>query len=195
MDVYPPGMPDECFFRGNVPMTKAEVRAITLSKARLRDGQRVLDLGAGTGSFTVEAALLCPHGAVTALERDPEALAVIDENLRRFALSNVTVVAGEAPGALAGLGPFDRIIIGGTGGRLGDILAALPGVLTPGGWVVSNTIGLESTMDVLTGLRAAPWTACEIVQVSISRGVPLGKLTRLEPLNPIWVISAQLGTV
>jgi cobalt-precorrin-6B (C15)-methyltransferase len=193
MDVYPPGIPDEAFFRGSVPMTKSEVRAITMSKARLRDGMRVLDLGAGTGSFTVEAGLLCPHGTVVALERDLEALAVLAENLRRFEVSNVTVVAGSAPDALAELGRFDRVLLGGTGGQMAAILAALPGVLVPGGWVVSNTIGLESTVDVLNGLRAAPWTETEIVQVTISRGAPLGNLTRMEPLNPIWVVSARLG--
>jgi len=193
MDVYPPGIPDECFFRGSVPMTKSEVRAITMSKARLRDGLRVLDLGAGTGSFSVEAGLLCPHGAVVAVERDPEALVVLRENLTRFHPGNVTVLEGEAPEILAGLAPVDRILLGGTGGRLDDLLAALPAFLRPGGWIVSNTIGLESTVAVLDGLRKAPWQQCEIVQVSINRGAPLGNLTRFEPLNPIWVVSAQLG--
>ncbi|MHB0934765.1 MAG: methyltransferase domain-containing protein [Armatimonadota bacterium] len=81
MECYPSGMPDELFMRGDVPMTKAEVRAITMSKARLRPGMRVLDIGAGTGSLTVEAALLCPGGEVLAVERDPEAVDLLRQIL------------------------------------------------------------------------------------------------------------------
>ncbi|MHB9022708.1 MAG: precorrin-6Y C5,15-methyltransferase (decarboxylating) subunit CbiT [Armatimonadota bacterium] len=192
-EFYPPGIPDEEFIRDEVPMTKAEVRAITMSKARLKAGLRVLDIGAGTGSFTVEAGLLCPGGEVVAVECNPEALALTRKNIAHFHVTNVTIIEGEAPEALAGLAPFDRIFLGGTGGKMTEILEALPDFLVPGGWVVSNTIGLESTTEVLNRLRQTPWTAWEIAQVSIARGVPIGpRLIRFDPLNPIWIAVAQL---
>lgn len=193
-DYFPPGLPDDAFIRGDVPMTKSEVRAVTISKARLRNGMRVLDIGAGTGSFTIEAALLCPAGEVTAVERDPEALELLDRNIAHFDVKNVTVIAGEAPDALIGLAPFDRIFLGGTGGKMGELLEMLPSLLTPDGWVVSNTVCLESTFEVLSRFRRAPWVACEVVQVSVARGVPAGsRLTRFDALNPIWIVSAQVG--
>jgi cobalt-precorrin-6B (C15)-methyltransferase len=192
-DVFPPGLPDELFIRGKVPMTKSEVRAVTISKARLRDGLRILDIGAGTGSITVEAALLCPTSAVYAVERDAEALAVLARNLAHFALTNVHTLAGEAPEVLAGLAPVDRIFLGGSGGRMADLLAALPQCLRPGGRLVSNTIGLESTVEVMQALRQGPWREAELVQVAIARGAALGPVTRLEPLNPIFIVSATLA--
>ena len=193
MSFYPPGIPDDQFIRGDVPMTKAEVRAVTMSKARLAPGLRVLDIGAGTGSLTVEAALLCPSGQVIAVERDPEAIGLLRENIARFALTNVTIITGEAPDALGDLPPCDRILLGGTGGRLPELLEQLPRYLVPGGWVVSNTICLESTNDILARLRQSPWADWQIVQVAVARGVPVGtRLVRFEAQSPVWVISARL---
>lgn len=193
MNVYPPGIPDDEFIRGTVPMTKAEVRAVTMSKARLRDGQRILDIGAGTGSFTVEAALLCPGGTVVAVEKDPEALELLQRNIAHFGLTNVTIVEGVAPAILDGMDPFDRIFLGGTGGRMGDLLAVLPGLLRPGGRVVSNTIGLESSAQIIAAFRREPWAEWEVVQISVARGVPVwDTLTRFEALNPVWIAAASL---
>jgi len=192
MNVYPPGIPDTEFIRGDVPMTKAEVRALTLSKARLRDGLRVLDIGAGTGSLSIEAALLCPRGEVTAVERARGALELLDRNIARFGVTNVAVVAGEAPDALAGLGIFDRILLGGSGGRIAELLHALPAALAPGGWVVANAICLESAYQLLARFRRAPWFGCDIVHVAVSRGAPIGSLTRFEPLSPVWIVAAQV---
>jgi len=198
-DLRPPGLPDELFLRGDAPMTKAEVRAVTISAARLRPGHRVLDVGAGTGSLSVEAALLCLLGTVVALERDPAALELLHANALRFALENLVIVAGEAPAAFAGPAPavgaepFDRILLGGSGGRLGEILAALPGLLVPGGRVVCNSICLETTAAVAAALRRPPWAGFACSQVSVARGVPAGPLLRFEALNPVWVTSAELA--
>ena len=156
----PPGLPDELFARGDVPMTKREVRALTMAMAGLRPDDRVLDVGAGTGSLSVEAALLCPRGSVVALERDAEALELIRENAVRFGLANVSVVAGEAPADFAALTPasFDRILVGGGGSGLAAILDALPDLLRPGGRIVCNTVCIETTATVTTRLRRPPWT-------------------------------------
>ncbi len=197
-DAVPPGLPDDLFTRGDAPMTKAEVRAVTMSAARLLPGHRVLDVGAGTGSMTVEAALLCPDGDVVAVERDPAALAVLRLNLERFELGNVTVVEGHAPDVFAASpvfagGSFDRVLVGGSGGRLARILEAVAGLLVQNGRIVCNTICLETTATVAATLRRPPWTAFACSQVSVARGVSAGPLLRFEALNPVWVTTAVLG--
>jgi cobalt-precorrin-6B (C15)-methyltransferase len=175
-------------------MTKREIRALTMSLAELQPAHRVLDVGAGTGSLTVEAALLCPDGSVTALERDPEAVRLILENAARFEVANVDVVGGVAPAAFAELEPgsFDRILVGGSGGRLEAILAALPVLLAPGGRVVCNTTCLETTATAAAALRLPPWSGFTCSQIGVSRGVSAGPLLRFAALNPVWITSAVL---
>jgi len=190
----PPGLPDELFARTGVPMTKREVRALTMAVAELRPAHRVLDIGAGTGSLTVEAAMLCPGGAVTAIERDAEAVRLVSENVERFGLTNVGVITGAAPAAFADLEPhsFDRILVGGSGGDLEGILAGLPRLLAPGGQIVCNTACLETTATVAVALRRPPWSGFTCSQISVARGVPAGRLLRFDALNPVWVTSARL---
>jgi len=192
----PPGLPDEAFARGDVPMTKREIRALTMSAAGLQPADRVLDVGAGTGSLSIEAALLCPNGRVIALERNAAAIDVIAENVRAFELDNVSIVAGVAPEAFAGFEPrsFDRILVGGSGGNLAAILDSLPMLLRPGGRVVCNTVCLETTAAVAAALRRPPWTGFACSQISVARGVPAGPLLRFDALNPVWVTSADLET-
>lgn len=192
-DLVPPGLADDLFVRGDAPMTKAEVRAVTMAAARLQPGERALDIGAGTGSLTVEAALLCGPGDVVAVERSAAARELLRANLERFRLDGVTVVAGAAPAALAGLGAFDAIFVGGSGGDLAAILAALPGLLRPGGRVVCNTVCLETTATVTATLRRPPWAAFACSQVAVARAVAAGPLLRFEALNPVWVSSARLA--
>jgi cobalt-precorrin-6B (C15)-methyltransferase len=194
MNTVPPGLPDESFARGDVPMTKRELRALTMAFAALRPSDAVLDVGAGTGSLSVEAALLCPQGRVVALERAPEALELIRENGVRFGLSNLQVLAGEAPAVFEGLPPasFDRILVGGSGGGLETILEALPALLRPGGRVVCNTACLETTATAAAKLRRPPWTGFACSQISVARGLPAGLLLRFDALNPVWITSAEL---
>jgi cobalt-precorrin-6B (C15)-methyltransferase len=197
----PPGLPDDLFARGDAPMTKSEVRAVTMSAARLRPRDRVLDVGAGTGSLTVEAALLCPEGHVVAVERDPAALDLLRVNVERFRVGNVTVVAGAAPEAVTGpatasgaaLAPssFDCVLVGGSGGRLEAILDVAAELLRPGGRLVCNTVCLETTAKAAAALRRPPWTAFSCSQVSVARGVSAGPLLRFEALNPVWVTAAR----
>jgi precorrin-6Y C5,15-methyltransferase (decarboxylating) CbiT subunit len=192
--VFAPGVPDDAFSRGSAPMSKMEVRAVTVAKARIAPDARVLDVGAGTGALTVDAALACPSGEAVAVERDAGALELLRENAKRLAPGNVTVVAGEAPAAFGQVeGPFDAVLIGGSGGRIEEIVSALPGLLATGGRVVVNTIGLASTRAALDALAEEPWTQRECVQVSVSRAEPIGTDLRFVPLNPVWITSATLG--
>jgi precorrin-6B methylase 2 len=102
-------------------------------------------------------------------------------------------VAGAAPAALAGLGAFDAIFVGGSGGDLAAILAALPGLLRSAGRLVCNTVCLETTATVTATLRRPPWASFACSQVAVARGVAAGPSLRFEALNPVWLSSARLA--
>jgi len=117
-----PGIPDHFFIRGDVPMTKEEVRAAALSKMRLSEDSIVFDIGAGTGSIAIECSLICRKGRVYAVERDKEAIELINSNLKKFGVSNAFVVEGNAPLVLESLPYPDRVFIGGSGGNMEEII-------------------------------------------------------------------------
>ncbi len=172
-------------------MTKAEVRAVVLSKMRLGPGQVVIDIGAGTGSVSVEAALLCPSGRVYAVERDPEGVRLIRQNAARFDATNLEVVAGQAPEALEGLPEADRIVTGGHGGHLEAILRACQLRLRPGGRLVVISVTLE------TAPRAISWfdqqgLESEVATVSVARAEKAGSSRIWKAQNPVTIISAEV---
>ncbi|RYD06664.1 hypothetical protein N752_03045 [Desulforamulus aquiferis] len=140
-----PGIPDDLFKRvSGVPMTKLEVRIISVSRLRLFPGAVVYDVGAGTGSISVECALQVHPGTVYALERDSHADELLEANIRRFGLNNVKLVPGDAPGTMEKLPLADRIFIGGHAGSLREILTMANEKLKPGGWLVANAVTLET---------------------------------------------------
>jgi cobalt-precorrin-6B (C15)-methyltransferase len=194
-----PGIPDELFVRGKVPLTKEEIRCLTLSKLRLEAGNRVLDIGAGSGGLSVECALLLgdsrksDRGSVVAVERDPDALHLIKANLERFGLRNVTVIQGEAPEALKDMGQFDRIIIGGSGGKLPEIIEEAGRLLVPGGVLALNCILLETLAESLQLIKKYRFTDTKFIQAAIFQSRVLGPGTALQPLNPIFIITAVKG--
>ena len=118
------GLPDEAFARGKVPMTKQEVRAAVLAKLGVQPGELLWDVGAGTGSVSVELALAAPRGRVYAVECDPEACALIRQNKEKFAVRNLTLVEGTAPAALENLPAPDAVFIGGTKGNMAAVVEA-----------------------------------------------------------------------
>jgi len=183
-----PGIPDELFIRGEVPMTREEIRVISLAKARLGPGQVVWDVGSGTGSIAVEAALLAPGGQVWAVERSAGGCRLIRENCSRFDVPEVRVVQGEAPGALADLPRPDRVIVGGSGGKLREILDLIREKMLPGGRLVINAVTLETLTGTLDFLRAG--CQCEIVQVAVSKSLQLGSSRVMKPYHPVYIISA-----
>ena len=193
-DLWPyttPGIPDHLFQRGHVPMTKEEVRTITMAKARLAPGQIIWDVGSGTGSLAVEAALLTPGGTVLAIEHNPEAIALIKSNATAFKAVNITVIAGEAPEALLDLPAPDRVLIGGSGGKLEAIADLIENKIRPGGRVVINAITLE-TLSTAMRLFKPCWQV-EVVQVCITRTKAVGNSNLLSSLNPVFVIAASKG--
>ncbi len=188
------GIPDEQFERGRVPLTKEEIRCLSLSKLKLKKGQTVLDVGAGSGGLSIEAALLMPGGQVFAVEKDKEALALIRANLDKFGVENVTVIEGPASLALQKENlpqSFDRVIIGGSGGELADIIKRIFALLVPGGLVVINCILLETLQESLCLLEDAGFKEINFIQASIARSQQVGAGNALKPLNPVFVVSAE----
>ncbi|KJR96363.1 MAG: nucleotide-binding protein [Peptococcaceae bacterium BRH_c4a] len=183
-----PGIPDRLFIRGDVPMTKEEIRVITLSKARLEPGMVVWDVGSGTGSISVEAARMTPGGKVYAVERSPEGCRLTSENCTRFSVDNVEVVAGSAPEALVRLPRPHRVFVGGTGGNMKAILEEIKVKLMPGGRLVINAVTLETITSALNFLKDG-WET-EIVQVSISKSQLMGASRLMKAYNPVFIIAA-----
>lgn len=187
-----PGIPDDMFVRGQVPMTKEEVRAVSLSKLRLSTNSTVFDIGAGTGSVALECALVCSRGMVYAVERNAEGLGLIRENAKNFGVSNIVTVDGEAPEVLTGLPIPDRIFIGGSGGNMDEILAWISancGKVR----VVANTVTVESTYEALEGFKKYGFTNIEIVNAAITRSRSVGGKHLMQAANPVNVISADKG--
>lgn len=185
---FGPGIPDELFLRGTAPMTREEVRVIALSKARIGPGMVVWDVGSGTGSLAVEAARLTPGGEVWAVERSGEACRLIRENCARFGAVNVVPVEGEAPAALEALPRPHRVIVGGSGGRLGSILEAVRKRILPGGRVVVSAVTLETLGGALEFIGRR-WDS-EIVQVSVSKSVKMGSSRLMKANNSVYIISS-----
>ncbi|BFH69824.1 cobalt-precorrin-6Y C(15)-methyltransferase [Paenibacillus dendritiformis] len=184
-------MKDEAFIRGKTPMTKAEVRAVSIDKLALDEtSRRVLDVGAGTGSVALQVAKMFPHVAVTAIERNEEALALIEQNRRQFGLDNVEIVAAEAPIPLDNTG-FDAIFVGGSGGQLTEIIDWSHALLLPGGRLALNFILLENALEAAAYLEKGPWQEVEIIQMQVSKWQELGQGHYFKPQNPTFIIACQ----
>lgn len=182
------GLPDDAFLRGDVPMTKEEVRTLAVSKLRLNEDSVVWDVGAGTGSVSIECALSCPAGRVFAVEKKEAALALLAENKTRFHASNLTIVGGTAPEALEELPAPDRVFLGGTSGELSEIL----GVIfrkNPAARVVCTAVTLETVAEaarLFAGLEGA-----DVVQVSATRTRQAGRYHLMDAQNPVWIFSGE----
>lgn len=192
----PVGLPDEAFLRDAgekcVPMTKSEVRAVTLSKLRLTEDAVVWDVGAGTGSVSVEAALLCRKGYVWAVERREDAAALIEQNAAKFGLDNLRVVVGEAPAALADLPAPTHVFIGGSGGRLRQIVeAALE--KSPRARIVVNAVAPETVGEIARVMREMDFNEHELVQLSVARSRSAGSVHLMDGMNPVWIATMRRG--
>jgi precorrin-6Y C5,15-methyltransferase (decarboxylating) len=173
--------------RGQI--TKAEARAVTLAKLRLPPDGVLWDVGAGSGSLSIEAAGLMPRGAIYAVERDAEQLACMRDNVRRYVTPQVRPVVGHAPEALSGLPRPDRVFVGGGGSVLGAIIQSCLERLDGLGRLVTNAATLDSVVEAQSCVRNAGWES-ELVQLAVARGCAIGGRTRLEALNPVFILSA-----
>ncbi len=186
------GIRDEAFFRDKAPMTKLEVRAVSLSRLELKRDSVIYDVGAGTGSVSVEAALQAPEGRVYAIEKKPEAAEVIRQNRKRFGVPNLEIIEGTAPEALSGLEAPTHAFIGGSSGNLKEIAAVLL-EKNPRVRVVINAIALETVAEAMALVKELPVRDLEVSQVAASRGRRLGNYEMMMGMNPVYVISFSGG--
>lgn len=184
------GLPDDAFIRDNVPMTKSEVRAVSISKLKLTDDAIVYDIGAGTGSVSVEIALNCPRGRVYAIERDQDAAALVERNRAQFGLRNLHIIPGTAPEALEGLPSPTHAFIGGSGGHMAEIVGALL-TINPRVRIVANAIALESAGELADIAARFGFEDCEIVQLNLSRSRRAGRYHMMTGMNPIYIAAFQ----
>jgi precorrin-6Y C5,15-methyltransferase (decarboxylating) len=184
------GTPDEWFDHPRGLITKSEVRAVTLAKLRLEEGQVLWDLGAGSGSVAIEASRFVGSGQIVAVEKDPQRAAQIDANAKRFGVRNLKIVQAVLPNRLKRLPRPDRVFIGGGGRDLPAIISEAVRHLRPNGVVVVNAVLLQNVHDAAAALRRLGF-ATEIVQVQISRSEQMPWGERLEALNPVWIITGR----
>lgn len=191
------GLPDELFEQrrpradgtGGL-ITKREVRAISLARLGLQENSLVWDIGTGSGAVAIEAARLCRAGQVFAVEKNSADIAICQRNLARFSCQNVTLVEGNAPAACQNWPAPDAVFVGGSGGYLPEIIGLVAERLRPAGRLVLNLATLESLQQALNEL--AKWqfeTDLTLAQISHSR--PILNLTRLEALNPVFILAAK----
>lgn len=181
-----PGLPDAAFIRGKTPMTKQEVRAAALAKLAVAPTDTLWDVGAGTGSVSVEMALAAPMGQVYAVECDADACALVRQNQAKFAASNLTLIAGKAPEALQNLPAPDAVFIGGSKGNMQAIVdAAL--AANPQTRLCIAAIALETLQQSIAAL-AAHGLAAQVTQIAVSRSKAAGSLHLMMANNPVFLI-------
>lgn len=186
-----PSLADGDFLRGKAPMTKEEVRALVISKLHIAANHTVWDVGAGTGSVSVEAALAASRGTVCAIERNTDAIGLMRKNREAFGLTNLVVVEGEAPTALDGLPAPDRVFIGGSAGNL-DAIVGTALSANPRARICITAITLETLSAALECLRSRSVEDADIVQVSVARADKVGSYHLMRAENPIYIITAEL---
>ena len=189
------GLPDEEFIRGKAPMTKTEVRTVSLAKLRLPKDAICYDIGAGTGSVSVEMALRASEGAVYAIEKKEDALSLLHENKKKFALDHMQIIPGTAPEALKELPVPTHAFIGGSSGNMKEIVELLINK-NPQVRIVINCITLETVGEALAcirGLEKQEIYECEseVVQLCASRSKNIGRYHMMMGENPIYIITVQ----
>lgn len=183
------GIPDEDFATVKKLITREEVRAVSLAKLRLRHDMTMWDIGAGSGSVSIEADNLMPNGRVFAVERNQQCLAYLKENLKKFNARNITLVEEAAPHCLDDLPDPDRVFVGGSGGHLWKILEVADARLPTGGRIVLNAVTLD-TLTAATEFFENAGYELEVTTVNISRTRPLTDYKMFEAFDPVFVLAA-----
>lgn len=186
-------MKDSEFIRGKVPMTKEEVRLLTIERLALRDAARFIDVGAGTGSIAIEAGLRYPSLQVLAIEKNPDAVELIRLNAEKFKVTNLNILQAYAPVELSGP-QADAIFIGGSGGNLTEIIDWSRQLLVEGGRLALNFILLNNLNEALNHLRRGGFADVEVCQLQVSRLTQLGSGDYFKPNNPTYIISCRKQT-
>lgn len=191
--IYSFGIPDNQFVRGSIPMTKEEVRIQVLAKAKIEESDTVIDIGAGTGSISIEAALMAKEGRVYAIERELEGIELIRKNAAKFGADNIEIVSGVAPEALNKLPEANVIIIGGSGGYLDSILAESDKLLKPGGRLIMTAVTIETLYKALSIMQNNQSYNVSAFGLQVTRIRQTGASNMLQALNPIYIIACTKG--
>lgn len=184
------GIPDKHFIRGRVPMTKEEIRAVVISKLRLQKDHVIYDIGAGSGSITVEAALKSTAGIIYAVEKKEEAVELIKKNCNKFKLSNVKIIEKEAPDGFEQLPPADRIFIGGSGGFLKEIISSSDQNLKNGGKIIITAVTVNTLSTAVSQFEQLNYQI-DITNISVTKTKKVKDYHMFKALNPVYIISAQ----
>lgn len=180
---------DEAFIRGNCPMTKEEIRIISIAKLQLVDDSIVLDIGAGTGSVSIQMSIFCSMGEVIAIEKDAEALQILLQNREKFKVSNLSIMEGEALALESTIHKtFDAIFIGGSGGNLENIIRKYSLKLKISGYIVLNFITLDNLYKAMNTLKELNFDV-ECVQICVSK--TKSNTYMLFGNNPIFIVTAK----
>lgn len=184
------GLADDLFIRSKVPMTKQEVRSISLSKLLPAAEDNIFDIGAGTGSVSIELALQAKNGKVWAFEKNPLAVELLEKNKARFGVENLEIVAGEASEAIKNMPAPNCVFIGGSGGNLKSMLDTIYNK-NPYARIVMNAITIETIAEISEYYRQNNDYEVEIVNVFVARSKKLGSYNLMMAQNPVYVVSAM----
>lgn len=188
-DYRTPGIPDELFERTeDVPITKEDVRALAVSKLRLREGFSAIDVGCGSGSITVELCLQT-RGKVYGIDFDKNAVELTKKNLLKFGV-DAEIVLGKAQDVLPALPEVDAIVVGGTWGDARQVIQLAVGRLKKGGRIVIDTILIETMYQALTTVNELQLAEVDVTQVTIAKARKVTTGTMMLARNPVMMISA-----
>lgn len=179
---------DEELIRGNVPMTKEEVRTVSIAKLKLTKDAVIYDVGAGTGSVSIEAALQGENLRVYAIEKNPEGAELIRKNMQKFRTDQIQVIEGVAPEALEDLEMPTHAFIGGSTGQLKEIIQCIK-KKNPDVRIVINAISLETVKEAMEAMEEGLLADPEIIQLNVAKSKKLGRYHMMTGLNPIYIIS------
>lgn len=187
-----PGIADEEFIRDKVPMTKEEIRILTMCKAKIRPDNIIWDIGAGTGSLSIEAALLAPQGEVYAIEKKDLAVDLLHQNIAKFKLEDkVKVIATEAPKGLDELPNCDVVFIGGSGKHMFEILDIIDGKLNEGGRIIVNAVTIKTISEITTYMKQKENYTYEAIQVQVNRLRQIGSYDMFNAQNPVYIVTCK----
>lgn len=185
------GINDENFLRKDkIPMTKREIRILTIALANIHDAEIIVDIGAGTGSISIEAANFAPDSNIFAIEKNPNALDILKKNIKKFEIDNITVINDEASKVLNNFSKIDVAIIGGSGGNLTDILSILDKKLIIGGRFVANFISIQNLANCLDWLKNHKNFSYDAIQVQINHFKKILHYDMAQAANPIFILTA-----
>jgi precorrin-6Y C5,15-methyltransferase (decarboxylating) len=187
------GIADSEFIRDKVPMTKEEVREVSICKLSLCQGAIVYDIGSGTGSIAIEIARISDDIQVYAIEHKKEALALIDKNKQKFGLENIEVIGAHAPNGLDKLPKATHAFIGGSGGNMREILTALYNI-NPNMRVVINAVSMETISEINDVISNPQIINAKVVQLQVSRANAVGQHHLMKAENPVWICSFDFGS-